>query len=160
VFRVVPSPIIRNANNCIYRIWYFSHCYCYLSNPFQHFHDSDTVWQIPDAVDTVVCDPDEGWCYHPKYIEQFSDKINCVTLHLVGYVLEYDYHARTHERQNVQMLQYLDVCTHRIYMPMIVWQQSRQTSLLILFSNILDTCIVTVGYGWNCNILCKIRQTF
>ena len=44
-----------------------------------------TVWQIPDAVDTVVCAPDDGWWYHPKHVEQFPDKINCVTLHLVGY---------------------------------------------------------------------------
>ena len=28
--RVVPSPIIRSANNCIYSIWYLSHRYCYL----------------------------------------------------------------------------------------------------------------------------------
>ena len=28
-----------------------------------------------------------GW-YHPKHVEQFPDKINCVTLHLVGYRLE------------------------------------------------------------------------
>ena len=44
------------------------------------------VWQIPDAVDTVVCAPDDGWWYHPKHVEQFSDKINCVTLHLVGHM--------------------------------------------------------------------------
>jgi len=25
MFRVVPSPIIRSANNCIYSIWYLSH---------------------------------------------------------------------------------------------------------------------------------------
>ena len=43
---------------------------------------------IPDAVDTVVCAPDDGWWYHPKHVEQFPDKINCVTLHLVGYILE------------------------------------------------------------------------
>jgi hypothetical protein len=24
-----------------------------------------TVWQIPDAVDTGVCAPDDGWKYHP-----------------------------------------------------------------------------------------------
>jgi hypothetical protein len=40
-------------------------------------------------VDTVVCAPDDGWKYHPKHVEQFSDKITCVTLHLVGYILEY-----------------------------------------------------------------------
>ena len=28
-----------------------------------------------------------GWC-HPKHVEQFPDKIKCVTLHLVGYILE------------------------------------------------------------------------
>jgi hypothetical protein len=44
--------------------------------------------KIPDAVNTVVCAPDDGWWYHPKHVEQFPDKINCVTLHLVGYILE------------------------------------------------------------------------
>jgi hypothetical protein len=42
--------------------------------------------QIPDAVDIVVCAPDDGWWYYPKHVEQFPDKINCVTLHLVGYI--------------------------------------------------------------------------
>jgi hypothetical protein len=28
---------------------------------------------IPDAVDTVVCAPDDGWRYHTKHVEQFSD---------------------------------------------------------------------------------------
>jgi hypothetical protein len=30
IIRVVPPPIIRSANNCIYSIWYLSHHYCYL----------------------------------------------------------------------------------------------------------------------------------
>jgi hypothetical protein len=30
MFRVVPPPIIRSANNCIYSIWYLSHRYCCL----------------------------------------------------------------------------------------------------------------------------------
>jgi len=30
MFRVVPPPIIRSAYNCIYIIWYLSHCYWYL----------------------------------------------------------------------------------------------------------------------------------
>jgi hypothetical protein len=30
MFRVVPPPIIRRANNCIYSIWYLSDRYCYL----------------------------------------------------------------------------------------------------------------------------------
>ena len=36
----------------------------------------------------VACAPDDGWRCHPKHVEQFPDKINCVTLHLVGYILE------------------------------------------------------------------------
>jgi hypothetical protein len=28
---------------------------------------------MPDAVDTVVCAPDDWWKYHPKYVEQFPD---------------------------------------------------------------------------------------
>jgi hypothetical protein len=32
-----------------------------------------TVWQISDAVDTVVCAPDDAWKYHSKHVEQFSD---------------------------------------------------------------------------------------
>jgi hypothetical protein len=32
-----------------------------------------TVWQIPDAVDKVVCAPDDGWKYHTKHVEQFPD---------------------------------------------------------------------------------------
>ena len=31
------------------------------------------VWQIPDAVDTVVCAADDGWRYHPKHVERFPD---------------------------------------------------------------------------------------
>ena len=30
MFWVVPSPVIRSENNCIYSIWYSSHRYCYL----------------------------------------------------------------------------------------------------------------------------------
>jgi hypothetical protein len=44
------------------------------------------VGGVRHAVDTVVCAPDDG--YQPKHVEQFPYKINCVTLHLVGFVLE------------------------------------------------------------------------
>jgi len=76
----IPPPIIRSTNNCIYSI--MSDRYCYLPLWRQV---AVTVWQIPEAVDTVVCAPDDGWWYKPKHVEQFPDKINCVTLHLVGY---------------------------------------------------------------------------
>jgi hypothetical protein len=67
------------------------------------------VLQIPDAVDTVVYAPDDGWRYHPKHVEQFSDKINCVTLHLVGYILEYYYDAGTHKCYTQEMLATMDL---------------------------------------------------
>jgi hypothetical protein len=79
LFRVVSPPIIRSANNCIYNIWYLSDCYCYLP---LYRQAAVTVWQIPDAADTVVCTPDDGWRYHPKHVEQSPDKINCVVLHI------------------------------------------------------------------------------
>jgi hypothetical protein len=53
------------------------------------------VCQIPDAADTVVRAPDDGSLYHPKRVEQLTDKINCVTLtlHLVGCILEYELYS-------------------------------------------------------------------
>jgi hypothetical protein len=37
---------------------------------------------MPDAVDTVVCAPDDGWKYHPKHVEQFPDIYwNILTMH-------------------------------------------------------------------------------
>jgi len=45
---------------------------------------------VPDAVDTVICAPDDGWRNHPKHVEQFTDKINCVQLHLVGHLLTWN----------------------------------------------------------------------
>jgi len=85
MFRVVTSPIIRSAYNCMYSIWYLSHPYCYLPLSWKSWN---WCW---DAVDTVVCAPDDGWKYHPKHAEQFPYKINCVTLHLVGYILKYEF---------------------------------------------------------------------
>jgi hypothetical protein len=28
---------------------------------------------MPDAVDTMIWAPDDGWRYHPKHVEQFTD---------------------------------------------------------------------------------------
>jgi hypothetical protein len=79
MFRVVLPPIIRSAYNCIYNIWYLSHRYWYLRlswkswNRFECAVGGVRVWQIPDAVDTVVCAPDDGWKYYPKHVEKFPD---------------------------------------------------------------------------------------
>jgi hypothetical protein len=99
VFRALPPPIIRSTYNWIYSICYLSTVLlsAAIVEELERSSNSSTiaalqiitVLQIPDAVDTVVCAPDDGWKYHPKHVEQFPHKINCVTLHLVGYKLEY-----------------------------------------------------------------------
>ena len=52
MFRVVSPLNIRSTYNCIYSIWHL---------------------QVPDAVDTVVCTPDDEWRYHPKHVEHFPE---------------------------------------------------------------------------------------
>ena len=49
MFPVVPQPIIRSANNCIYSIWYLSHRYCDLplswkswNSPTHKHHKEET----------------------------------------------------------------------------------------------------------------------
>jgi hypothetical protein len=31
------------------------------------------VWPVPDAVITFICAPGDGWSYHPKHVEQFTE---------------------------------------------------------------------------------------
>jgi len=71
VFWVVPLPIIRSANNCIYSVWYLSHRYCYLP----------LSWKSCNWFECAV-----------------GGVLIRLMLHLVGHILEYSYDARTHER--------------------------------------------------------------
>ena len=79
MFRVVSPPIIRGAHNCIYSILHLSNHYCYLPLSWKNWNSSTIAagssngLQVPDAVDTVVCAPDDGWRYHSKHVEQFPD---------------------------------------------------------------------------------------
>ena len=68
MFRVVFPPIIRSTNN---------RC-CYLSLSRRIATGSNNSPPVPDVVYTVICAPDDGWRNHPKHVEQFTDKINCV----------------------------------------------------------------------------------
>jgi len=77
MFRVVSPPIVRNTNSCIYSIWYWSTVVATCRYPPQKRPVATTVDQ-KHAVDTVICAPDDGWRDHPKHVEQFRDKINCV----------------------------------------------------------------------------------
>ena len=80
MFRAVSPPIIRSTYNCIYSIWYLSkrwNCRAVPTLPRQR-QVAVTVWQVPDAVYTVVCVPDDGWRYRPKHVEQLPEiNIRC-----------------------------------------------------------------------------------
>ena len=65
MFRVVSPPIIRSTHNCIYSIWYLSNLYCYLTLSWKSWNS--------DAVDTVVCAPDNVWRYRPNHVQQYTD---------------------------------------------------------------------------------------
>ena len=43
---------------------------------------------MPDDIDTVLCAPDDGWRYHPKHVEQFTDINKQCNVASVGYVLD------------------------------------------------------------------------
>jgi len=73
MFWVVPPPIIRSANNCIYSIWYLSHRYCYLPlswKSWNWFECAVGSVRHPQHTQTGLCDglitrPEESyrlWC--------------------------------------------------------------------------------------------------
>jgi len=119
MFRVVPPPIIRSANSCIYSIWYLSHRYCYLLLSWNSWNWFECAvlccrWRAPPTTQfqhcsnssTIAADSSNGvtntrWCRYsclrswwwvevpPETCRAVSRKINCVTLRLVGCVLQY-----------------------------------------------------------------------
>jgi hypothetical protein len=100
IFRMVTSPIMMSANNCIYCIWYLSQRYSLLPLSWKR-HPQHT--QTGSNTSTIEADSSNGvtntrccryscmrsWWWMvipPETAEQFPDKINYVTLHLVGYI--------------------------------------------------------------------------
>jgi len=77
------------TNFCVY----FLFLPWWLSFPFQDLRKYSNIYPTRCNVTQFIlcgnCSTCFGWYHHPKYVEQFPDKINCVTLHLVGYILEY-----------------------------------------------------------------------
>jgi len=59
----------------LYWYWYLSHRYCYMSLSWRSWNWFEcAVGGVPHPQHTqVVCAPDDGWRYHPKHVEQFSD---------------------------------------------------------------------------------------
>ena len=77
MFRVVSPPIIRNttvftASGTCQNFTATCHYCGRVTTLPQKRQVAVTVWQVPDAVNTVVCATDDGWRYHPKHVEQFS----------------------------------------------------------------------------------------
>ena len=80
MFRMVPPPIIRSANNYLQHLVFVTP----LLLP------AATVEELElRSNSSTRAAADDWWWYHPKHAEQFPDKINCVTLHLFGHILEY-----------------------------------------------------------------------
>jgi len=111
MFRVAPPPIIRSTNNCVYSIWYFSHRYCYLQLSWKSWNwfecavggvcvpssNSSTIaaGSYNGVTNTRRCRYSclRSWWWVVVPLEtcshSFPDKINCVTLYLVRYILQY-----------------------------------------------------------------------
>jgi len=34
---------------------------------------AETVLPVQDALITVICAPDDGWSYHPRHVERFTE---------------------------------------------------------------------------------------
>ena len=56
---------------------------------------------MPDAVDTVVCAPDDGRRYNPKHIEQFPEinKLCNVEFYIHGFVHRHSILIRSNKMQ-------------------------------------------------------------
>ena len=52
MFRVVPPPIIRSANNFIYSIWYLSHRYCHLPLTSHSLFYLETALHVSGGIST------------------------------------------------------------------------------------------------------------
>ena len=111
MFRMVPPPIIRSANNCIYSIWYLSYRHwseCAVGGVRHPQHtqtgsNSSTIATNSNnsVTNTRCCRYSfmHSWWWDgvPAETCRAVSRNKCVTLHLVGYILECSYDARTHE---------------------------------------------------------------
>ena len=71
MFRVSPTPIIRNTQNCNYSLRYCS--YFFAATSLQSGRALATLeggsCTVPEAVVTVLCSPDDKCDGHPKQVE-------------------------------------------------------------------------------------------
>ena len=65
-----------NCSTCFQ--WSLHPSFAYTANSLKYSMiatDGSNGWPVPDAVDTVICAPDDGWRNHLKHVEQFTDKL-------------------------------------------------------------------------------------
>jgi len=84
--RVSTTPIIRSTQNCNYSLRD-----CAATSLQSGQASLDTLeggsCTVPEAIVTVLCTPDDGCGWHPKYVEWTCRIIDCFVLHLVGQLL-------------------------------------------------------------------------
>ena len=82
MFRVDPPPIIRSTKLHLQHLVFVKPLLlpAAIVEELRRSLNSSTVaigsvmvWQVPDAVDILVCASDDGWKYHPKHVEQFTE---------------------------------------------------------------------------------------
>ena len=64
--------------NCNYSLGYWSYFVCsYLPSKWPSLATLEGgIWPVPEAVVTVLCAPDDGCGWHPKYVEWICRTIN------------------------------------------------------------------------------------
>jgi len=83
----MPKHVGRKQRDDFFNLTFMGPCivriFQYISNKMQRYTIYYMyIWKLR------YMSPNDGWWYHPKQVEQFPDIINCVTMHLVGYILE------------------------------------------------------------------------
>ena len=93
MFRVDPQPIIRSTTLYLQHLVLVKQLLlpAAIVEKLKIFQDSGRQQQRfgkYQMLQIQCCAPDDGWRYHPKHVQQFTEIKNCITLHLVGHTLE------------------------------------------------------------------------
>jgi len=80
IFRVSTTPIIRSTQNGNYSLRYWSY-YSYLPPKWPTWPRwrevaTQTIRPVPEAVVTLLCNPNDGCVWHPKHVEWTCRIIN------------------------------------------------------------------------------------
>jgi len=84
MFRVSTTPIINITQNCNYSLRYCAATSLQRGQAWPSLAKLEggsctKIWPVPEAVDTVLCTPDDGCDWHPKHVEWTCRIINSLT---------------------------------------------------------------------------------